>query len=194
MRCCCYCLLLVLLVLALTGCASGPEIAQPPTKLSEINRVLETADATIVWVSGEQVKDAEYVRLSLDSIRYRLHTDPGEPDRWERTPQIDENTRSRSIHDVQRIEAHVGGGGGFTGLAIGAAPGGILAGASLVAGIMQDCGESSSPVCGLGPVLGLYWGAIGALAGGLVGAILGELVDDDRRVVYRRPVDQYLMR
>ena len=186
MRCCCYCLLLVLLVPTLTGCASGSEIAQPPTRLSEINQVLETADATIVWVSGNRVKDAEYVRLSQDSIRYRLHTDPGEPGRWERPPlpDVNEKTRSRSIHDVQRIEAHVGGGGGLAGLAVGAAPGLFIFGTSAL-----SCRSS----CGLGAALGLYYGGIIGLAGGLLGAIVGEFADKDRRVIYRGPVDQYIM-
>ena len=193
---CVYSVLLVFSVLALTGCASSPEIAQPPTQLSEINRVLETADATIVWVSGERIPDAEYVRVSPDSIRYRIHTDPAEPDRWERPPLPDTNeeTRSRSIHAVQRIEAHVGGGGGATGLAAGAAPGAILAGISLVWGATQDCGGSRSYACGFGPAIGLYWGVIGSVLGGLVGVIIGEVSDTDRRVIYRGPVDQYLIR
>ena len=135
MRCCCYCLLLVLLVPTLTGCAGSSEIAQPPTRLSEINRVLESSDATIVWVSGNRVKDAEYVRLSRDSIRYRLHTDPGGASRWEssRLPES-EKTRSRPIEDAQRIEALVGGGGVVSGSAISAIPGGIVIGTSLVSG------------------------------------------------------------
>lgn len=195
MRCRVYFLLLPLSVLTLAGCARGPEIALPPTQLSEINQVLETADATIVWVSGERIPDAEYVRVSPDSIRYRIHTDPGEPGRWERPPlpDRDEKTRSRSIHAVQRIEAHVGGGGGFTGLVAGAAPGAILAGISLAWGLTQDCGESSY-ACGIGPAIGLYWGVIGSVVGGLIGVIIGEVSDTDRGVIYRGPVDQYLMR
>ncbi len=185
MHCRIYSLFLALSVLFLVGCAQGPEIAQPPTRLSEVNRVLETADATIVWVSGDRVKDAEYVRVSPDSIRYRLHTDPGAPDRWARTPQIDETTRSRSIHEVQRIVAHVGGGGGLAGLAVGAAPGLFLFGTSAL-----SCRSS----CGLGAALGLYYGGLIGLAGGLLGAIVGELADNDRRAVYQGPVDQYVMR
>jgi hypothetical protein len=196
MRCRVNVLLLAFSVLTLTGCASGPEIAQPPTQLSEINQLLEQADATILWTSGERIPDAKYVRVSPDSIYYRIHTDPGGPGRWERPPVPDRNekTHSRSIHAVQRIEAHVGGGGGFIGLAAGAAPGTILAGLSLASGLAQDCGESSSYACGLGPAIGLYWGVIGSVVGGLIGAIIGEVSDTDRRVIYRGPVDQYLMR
>lgn len=194
MRCPVYVLLASLLPI-LIGCASGPEIAQPPTQLSEINQVLDQADATILWVSGERIPDAEYVRVSPDSIYYRIHTDPAGPGRWERPPlpDRDEKTRCRSIHAVQRIEAHVGGGGGFIGLAAGAAPGTILAGISLVRGVTQDCGESSS-YCGFGALIGLYWGVIGSVVGGLLGAIIGEVSDTDRRVIYRGPVDEYLMR
>jgi len=177
MRCCCHCLLLVLLVPTLTGCASGSEIAQPPTRLSEINRVLESSDATIVWVSGNRVKDAEYVRLSQDSIRYRLHTEPGGASRWEssRLPES-EKTRSRPIEDVQRIEALVGGGGVVSGSAISAIPGGIVIGTSLVSG----------------SELGVRYGTIIALACGAIGAVFGLVADMERRVVYRRPVSQYL--
>lgn len=187
MRWCCYCLLLVLLVPTLTGCAGSFEIAQPPTRLSEINRVLESSDATIVWRSGGQVNDAEYVHVSPDSIRYRLHTNPGGPSRCDRSPspKTNEKPRFRSMHDVQRIVAHVGGGGGFAGLAIGAAPGLFLFGTSAL-----SCRSS----CGLGAALGFYYGGIIGLAGGLVGAILGEFADKDRRVIYRGPVEQYLMR
>ena len=178
-----YRFLFVLSCFVLTGCAGGPEITGPPTELSEINRVLESSDATIVWRSGGQVKDAEYARGSPDSIRYRLHTDPGGPDRWDcsPSPKPNEKTRSRSIHDVQRIVAHVGGGGGFTGLAIGAAPGGILAGSSFLSN--DDYAA-----------LGVAWGGALALVGGFLGAIVGEFVDQDRQVVYQYPVDQYLMR
>ncbi|MBB4088806.1 hypothetical protein GGP96_000308 [Salinibacter ruber] len=176
MRCCCYCLLLVLLVPTLTGCAGSSEIAQPPTRLSEINRVLESSDATIVWVSGNRVKDAEYVRLSRDSIRYRLHTDPGGASRWEssRLPES-EKTRSRPIEDAQRIETLVGGGV-VSGSAISAIPGGIVIGTSLVSG----------------SELGVRYGTITALACGAIGAVFGLVADMERRVVYRRPVSRYL--
>jgi hypothetical protein len=193
MRCCCYCLLLVLLVPILTGCASGSEIAQPPTRLSEINRVLESSDATIVWVSGEKVRDAAHVRLSRDSIRYRLHTDPGGSGRWERPPlpDLNEKTRSRSIHDVQRVLAHVGGGGGLNGLAIGAAPGTFLFGLSIIEWFSMGCSGSADLTC-LAPGLGLYVGAIGALLGGIIGGIVGEAQDKDLQVVYWSPVQRYL--
>jgi hypothetical protein len=98
---------------------------------------------------------------------------------------VNEKTRSRSIHDVQRVVAHVGGGGGLAGLAVGAAPGLFIFGTSAL-----SCRSS----CGLGAALGLYYGGIIGLAGGLLGAIVGELADKDRRLIYRGPVDQYMMR
>lgn len=178
----------------LLGCAGGQTLDAPPTRLAEINQVLEQVDATIVWVSGQKVENAEYVRVSADSVRYRLHTEPGGPDRWERPLLVrtGEKTQSRPIHEVERIVAHVGGGGGFTGLVAGAAPGLVLAGGSLLTGLRQDCGESSSSVCGLGPLLGMAYGALGALVGGFFGAVVGEIADEDRQVVYRRPIDRYL--
>ena len=190
-----YRLLFVLSCFVLTGCAGGSEITGPPTELSEINRVLESSDATIVWRSGGQVKDAEYARVSPDSIRYRLHTDPGGPDRWDRSPspKPNEKTRSRSIHDVQRIVAHVGGGGGLNGFAIGAAPGTFFFGLSVVGWFSKGCNESADLTC-LAPGLGLYVGAIGALLGGIIGAAIGEVRDQDRQVVYKSPVYQYLTR
>lgn len=54
-----------------------------PARLSEGGRVLQDHDATILWVSGERVVEAEYVRASADSVRYRLHTEPGGSSRWE---------------------------------------------------------------------------------------------------------------
>lgn len=185
--------LFVLSCFVLTGCAAGPEITGSPTQLSEINRVLETSDATIVWRSGGQVKDAEYVRVSPDSIRYRLHTDPGGSDRWDRSPspETNEKTRSRSIHDVRRIEARLGGGGGLDGFALGAAPGTFFFGLLVVGWFSRGCNESSALTC-LAPGLGLYVGAIGALLGGIIGGIVGEAQDKDRQVVYRSPVAKYL--
>jgi hypothetical protein len=104
---------------------------------------------------------------------------------------VNEKTRSRSIHDVQRIVAHVGGGGGLNGFAIGAAPGAFFVGVSAVGWFAKDCGKSANLLC-LGPGLGLFYGAIGALAGGIIGAVIREVRDQDRRVVYRRPVNRYL--
>ena len=160
-----------------TGCAGGAEISGSPTRLAEVNRVLADHYATITWVSGEQSSAVKYVRLSADSIRYRLHTDPGGASRWESSRLPDpEKTRSRPIEDVQRIEALVGGGGVVSGFLISAIPGGIIIGTSLVSG----------------NELGVRYGAIIALACGAMGAVFGLVADMDRRVVYRRPVDQYL--
>jgi hypothetical protein len=159
------------------GCAGGPEISGPPNRLDEVNRLLEEHYATITWVSGEQVSGVKYVRLSADSVRYRLHTEPGGASRWESSRLPDaEKTRSRPIEDVQRIEALVGGGGVLSGFAISAIPGGIVIGTSLVSG----------------NELGVRYGAVIALACGAIGAVFGLVADMERRVVYRRPVDRYL--
>lgn len=91
---------------------------------------------TILWVSGEPVAEAEYVRASADSVRYRLQTGPGGSSRWEVTRLSDpEKTRFRPILRVQRTEA---------------------------------------------------------LVEGIGGAIIGEVPDEDRRLVHRCSVHQYL--
>lgn len=169
----------------MAGCAGSAEIPQEPSRLAEVNRSLEDVKATIVWHSGETLKSVDWVQLTPDSVRYRLHTQPGGPGRWEHppSPRRDEKTRSRPIGEVKRIEAHVGGGGGWTGFLTGAAFPSVLTAASLVEAIREESGWA---------LLGVYYfGGIG-LAAGLVGAVIGELLDRDRVVVYRAPIDQYL--
>lgn len=126
-------LLVIGLVLTLFGCAGGSEVSRDPTRLSEVNRAVEGGRADIIWRSGETLKNAAWVRVSADSVRYRLYTEPGGASRWEHPPppQRNERTRSRSIHEVDRIVAHVGDGG-WRGFVIGATPGTVLVGISAI--------------------------------------------------------------
>lgn len=185
-------LFLLLGLSGLVGCAQTQTATQTPTRLAGVNRALEGAVADIVWRSGEETDRLTFVRLTPDSVKYRRSAVSGDL-AWWKDPRSrgDGQLQARPIEAVKRIEKHVNGGGGWEGFWVGATPGLLFAGYGGISLATTDCSNGSS-YCGLGAAVAMYYGAILALGGGLVLALIGNLIDDDRQVVYRAPVDRYL--
>lgn len=178
----------IFLGLLLIGCAGSQEASTSTSQgLEGVNQALHDEEATIVWASGDVSESLAYVRVTPDSVRYRRFTTPGEPERWARGPesQEGETSQTRPIEAVKTIKTDEGSRFG-RGVVLGAAPGLLLAGGAALGG--RGC---SGPGCTL-TASAFIGGAAAALGGGMLGGIIGGLVEEEGKVVYRAPIDHYL--
>lgn len=177
-------LVFILVTGVLVGCAGSKSVSHGETDLSEVNESLQNTEALIVWQSGEMLEEASSVHLTRDSILYQLPANRTGAVKG-RFPEEIVETHTRSIKEVRRIEISIKPGGGWIGFGIGATPGLLLA----LGGIREDCSRLYG--CSFRNAIVIV-GMLSAVGVGLLGAAIGNLVDRDTRVVYRRPVDRYL--
>lgn len=178
---------LLAVFVVLVGCTGTKEISRSKTALPEINKSLRNVEAIIVWQSGETMEEALSVHLTPDSIRYQNVENPREARREQPFAVRTVETHTRPIEEVRRIESPINPGGGWIGFGIGATPGSLLS----ISWLFEDCDRDSYYGCGFRDAFVLI-GVMGSVSLGLVGAVVGNLVDQDARVVYRGPVERYL--
>ena len=150
-------------LLILTGCVSSQELTTPSETLEDVNRKLEGRKATLSFVGGEVEKEATSVEVSPEFVSYRTR---GNRDKRRPTSELSQIT----------ITA---GNGGLIGLAVGILPG------ILVVKWPYECSESC-----IGVALTIGYGAVAAVVGGVLGAVIGASTDKTY-VIYAGPVERY---
>ncbi len=187
-------LVLLLLTILATGCASSGFVgspAPPPGYFADTVAVSEPLDAVndalsegrfaLVTTSGRTV-DVRSVRIGPTTTQFRK---PRETPRYLPTDE------------VERVEAGVGGSGAATGAFIGMTPGlALMIGALIIASDDNEGCDSNSNGCAFEAILfvsGVAAGGALMATGALVGAGIGALSDPSRSVVlYEGPVTRYL--
>jgi len=173
--------------LLLSGCSAPRPLLQEGDTLAEVNAALHETRAFVHLTGDRVLSDVWDVQVGRDTTTYwtgrpatgRRHPSPlyrDEPGVQKRVP----------TDSIAHIETTVSTPAPWIGLGVGATPGLLLFGA----GATAECDGNIG--CGIAAALSLFYGAIGAGVGGLIGAILGNVADDDRRLVYRAPVERYL--
>jgi hypothetical protein len=175
-------LLLFLALVLLTGCASSsgpagsataPRAASvsPSPALNAVNDRIGDTPVTLTLTDGKRHREARFVVVGDERTTFVL---------LRKGPQSVETAR------VDRVERRVGGGRSV-GAKIGAAPGMILMGLSLLVGVSGD---------GFEEVVGYAYAGVGfgaAAIGALFGSVVGHAVSPGEiEVLYQGPIDRYL--
>lgn len=174
-------------LLLLPACTASRPLVEEDDTLADVNAALYETRAFVHLASGRVLEDVWDVQVARDTTTYwtsrptsgRPHPSPLYRD----APGVQKRVPTDSI---AYIETTVSTPAPWVGLGIGATPGLLLVGA----GATADCEGNMG--CGIAAALSLFYGGIAAGIGGLTGAILGNVADDDRRLVYRAPVERYL--
>jgi hypothetical protein len=187
-------LLLLLLTVLSTGCASSgfvgspapppgyasPALGEAPA-LDSVNAVLSQGRFVVEVTDGRSILDARQVEVGPETTRV-VRTNGADPQvQYVPTDRVESVTAARKTSGAE------------VGAFIGAVPGAVLAGAGLAALAATDC----SADCSLGAILTVALigvGVLGAGGGGLLGGAIGALVSPDRSpaVHYEGPVTRYL--
>ena len=179
---------LAVVVFVLAGCAGNRPLSDPASSsLSDVNDALTNETARLYLNGAQSGQNASLVTLTRDSLYYVdgiLSRNPA--------PQRDRPMRQVHISAVDSVGVKYNGGGGRAGALIGAIPG-LATGTELGISVFRNCGASGTfNSCSLGAFLtGLYMVAV-AGGGALLGALIGNAVDDDVQTVYRAPVSRSL--
>ena len=124
------------------------------------------------------------MRLTPDSIYYR----EGRPVHFQRIGTREPPKRRRAIETVRRITTEAKPGGGRRGFLLGLLPGVGLG----LWGVTQTCESELYFTCTEQRIIVGVFGAGIALTGGAIGALIGNIIDEDRRMAYEAPVERYL--
>jgi hypothetical protein len=172
----------------LTGCAGTGTLPNSPSSLSEVNDALTNRTARLYLEGDDSGRNGSLVTLTRDSVYYV----DGILSRHPSTPQGDRPMRQVRISAVDSIGMKYNGGGGRLGALIGATPG-LISGTSIGFSLLDGCRtESPANACEFGAIMtGIYTFFV-AGGGAVLGALIGNAVDDDVRTVYRAPASQYL--
>lgn len=174
---------LLLLLVLLTGCASGSFLGEPIQKqreiagsdatdeLAQLNASMGSGRFLVVLAYGEE-RRAERVTIGTSEIGFR--PSGGSYDRY--APLV-------NVVRVDRITGDGSGGGEW----VGALPGLGIIGASIVVGVRCSSGDST---CGGLALLGGLGGIVVASVGALVGAGLGDAgTGDQYQTIYDGPFE-----
>lgn len=173
--------------LIFTGCAGNRTLSDSPSSLSDVNDALTNQTARL-YLQGEDAEtNASLVTLTRDSVYYVDGILP----RHSSAPQGDRAMRQVHISDVDSIGVTINAGGGRTGALLGASPG-LITGLRLGVSVANSCTPDGGwNACGLGAkVVGLYTLVV-AGGGAVIGALIGNAIDDDVQTVYRAPISKY---
>lgn len=172
--------LLLLLCIAFgvaTGCTSVIPLSETPGTLGQVNETLAGQPA-LLYVDGERSPQrVRHVAITVDSVYYN---EP--PQHLRDVPPV----RSLPVERLDSAAVDPEPYGGTIGMSVGAAPGiAIFADATTSYGDCQNVG------CGLARAYQKIGGVTIGLAGMLLGALIGNAVEPDAEIVYRRPLHTY---
>jgi len=163
-------LLIVLLALALlSGCAGTQHTASTSSTLDVVNEQLQGERATIVLSDSQRFGPVDEVRVQSDTTVYH-------------TGRLDYR-KTVATEKIDRIFIRKDSGASWWGFLIGATPGLVVTAPGLGAIGNDDAGYS---------VFALILGPLIAFGGGVVGGIIGSMINQGEAVVvYRGPVSRY---
>lgn len=170
-------LVLVLVLGLATGCTSVIPLSETPGTLGRVNETLAGQPALLYVDHQRDPQRVEHVTITVDSVYY---TEPA------RTMRALPSARSLPVSRLDSVAVDPEPYGGTIGMSIGAAPG-----VAIFADATTSYGDCTNVGCGLARAYQKIGGiAIGA-TGMLLGALIGNAVEPDAEVVYRRPLHQY---
>ena len=171
--------LVLLLVLALaTGCTSVIPLSDTPDTLGQVNETLAGQPA-LMYVDGRRdPARVDHVTITVDSVYYN--------DRRVRLRDV-RFARSLPVSRLDSVSVDPEPYGGTIGMSVGAAPG-----VAMYADAATSYGDCASVGCGLARAYQKIGAVTVGVAGMLLGALIGNAVEPDAEVVYRRPLDRYL--
>lgn len=169
---------LLLALVAASGCAGSRVPDERPRTLTEVNEQLEERWARIARTDGRRIEHVENVQVGPDSTTF-----------YHRFDQEHRSLPTDSIRTVQ-VRGRTGAGGGFL---TGAAPGIAVVFMGGAIAVTHSGGESIGS--GIAAAMGLAMAAGGVVVG-LVGGTIGGMIagtpnEDDWVTVYEGPVTRY---